>query len=53
MGSCCFMGIKFHLYKMNKFQGLYLVEMVPEKLWMEVHNIVQEAVTKIIPKSFL
>ena len=38
---------------MNKFQGLYLVEMVPEKLWMEVHNIVQEAVTKIIPKSFL
>ena len=38
---------------MNRFQGLYLVEMVPEDLWMEVHNIVQEAVTKIILKSFL
>ena len=24
---------------------------VPEELWMEVHNIVQEAVTKIIPKK--
>ena len=32
---------------MTRFQGLYLVEMVPKELWMEVHNIVQEAVTKI------
>ena len=36
---------------MNRFQGLYLVEMVPEELWMEVHNIEQEAETKIIPKK--
>ena len=24
---------------------------MPEELWMEVHNIVQEAVTKTIPKK--
>ena len=24
---------------------------MPEELWMEVHNMVQEAVTKIIPKK--
>ena len=28
-----------------------LVDRVPEELWMEVHNIVQEAVTKTIPKK--
>ena len=26
-----------------------LGDRVPEKLWMEVHNIVQEVVTKTIP----
>ena len=35
----------------NKFKGLDLVDKVPEELWMEVCNIVQEAVTKIIPKK--
>ena len=29
---------------MNRFQGLDLVNSVPEELWMAVHNIVQEAV---------
>ena len=24
---------------------------MPEELWMEIHNIVQEAVTKTIPKK--
>ena len=24
---------------------------MPEELWMEVHNIIQEAVTKTIPKK--
>ena len=28
-----------------------MIERVPEALWMEVHNIVQEAVIKIIPKK--
>ena len=35
----------------NRFKGLDLIDRVPEELWMEVHNIVQEAVTKIIPKK--
>ena len=35
----------------NRFKGLGLIERVPEKLWMEVHNIVQEAVIKTILKE--
>ena len=30
----------------NRFKGLDLVDQVPEELWMEVCNTVQEAVTK-------
>ena len=33
------------------FKGLDLVDRVPEELWMEVHNTVQEARTKTIPKK--
>ena len=36
---------------MNRFKGLNLVDRVPEELWMEVHNIVQEVVTKTISKK--
>ena len=36
---------------MNRFKGLNLVDRVPEELWTEVCNIVQEAVTKTIPKK--
>ena len=35
----------------NRFKGLDLLERVPEKLWMETHDIVQEAVIKTIPKK--
>ena len=35
----------------NRFKRLDLVDRVPEELWMEVHNIVQEAGTKNIPKK--
>ena len=35
----------------NKFKGLDLVDRVPEKLWVEVHDILQEAVIKTIPKK--
>ena len=35
----------------NRFKGLDLVNMVPEELWTKVPNIVQEAVTKAIPKK--
>ena len=36
---------------MNRFKGLDLVDRVPEELWTEVDNIVQEAVDKAIPKK--
>ena len=35
----------------NRFKGLDLVGRVPEELWTEVCDIVQEAVTKTIPKK--
>ena len=35
----------------NRFKGLYLIDRVPEELWMEVRDIVQEAVIKVIPKK--
>ena len=35
----------------NRFKGLDLIDRVPEELWMEVHDIVQEAVTKTITKK--
>ena len=35
----------------NRFKELGLIDRVPEKLWTEVHNIVQEAVIKTIPKE--
>ena len=34
----------------NKSKGLDLIDRVPEELWMEVHDIVQEAMIKTIPK---
>ena len=36
---------------MGRFKGFKLVNCVTEELWMEVHNIVQELVIKIIPKK--
>ena len=35
----------------NRFKGLHLIDRVPEKLWAEVHDIVQEGVIKTIPKK--
>ena len=35
----------------NRFKGLDLIDRVPEELWMEVRDIVQEAVIKTIPKK--
>ena len=35
----------------NRFKGLDLMDRVPEELWMEVYDIVQEAVIKTIPKK--
>ena len=35
----------------NRFKGLDLIERVPEELWTEVQDNVQEAVVKTIPKK--
>ena len=35
----------------NRFKGLDLIDRVPEELWTEVPNIVQETMIKIIPKK--
>ena len=33
----------------NRFKGLYLIDRVPDDLWMEVCDIVEETGIKIIP----
>ena len=35
----------------NRLKELDLIDKVPEELWMEVPNTVQEAVIKTIPKK--
>ena len=35
----------------NSLKGLDLTDRVPEDLWTEVHNIVQETTIKTIPKE--
>ena len=35
----------------NRLKGLDLIDRVPDKLWMEVHDIVQETEIKTIPNG--
>ena len=35
----------------NRFKGLDLIDRVPDELWMEVHDMVQETGIKTIPKK--
>ena len=35
----------------NRFKGLEMIQRVPEELWVEVNEIVQEAVIKTISKK--
>ena len=35
----------------NKLKGLYLIDRVPEELWMEVRDTVQKVMIKTIPKE--
>ena len=35
----------------NRFKGLDLIDRLPEELWTELHDIIQEAVIKTIPKK--
>ena len=45
--------IPYHytLEETNRFKGLDMIDRVPEELWTEVCNIVQETVIKTIPKK--
>jgi len=35
----------------NRFKGLELIDRVPEKLWMEVHDTVEEIGIKMTPRK--
>ena len=35
----------------NRFKGLDLIDRVPDELWTEVHDIVQDTGIKAIPKK--
>ena len=35
----------------NRFKGLDLIDRVPDELWMQVHDIVQETGINTIPKK--
>ena len=35
----------------NRIKGLDVIDRVPDELWMEVHDIVQEPGIKTIPKT--
>ena len=35
----------------NRFKAIDLIDSVPEEIWTEVHDIVQVAVIKTIPKK--
>ena len=35
----------------NRFKGLYLIDRMPDELWNEVHDIVQQTGIKAIPKK--
>ena len=41
-------GADYTVEVTNRFKGLYLTDRVPEELWTEVRDIVQEAVIKAI-----
>ena len=35
----------------NRFKGVDMIDRMPKELWMEVHDIVQEAVIKTITRK--
>ena len=35
----------------NRFMGLDVIDRVPDELWMEVHDIVEQTGSKTIPKK--
>ena len=49
--SSCQIPYDYTVEVTNGFKGLDIMDRVPKELWTEVHNIVQEAVIKTIPKK--
>ena len=49
--DCCLNQIPYEyiVEVRNRFKGLDLIDGVPNELWMEVHDIVQETGIKTIP----
>ena len=45
------MPYDFTVETTNRFKGLDLIDRMPEELWTEVEDTVEEAVFKIIPKK--
>ena len=43
--------IEYTVEVRNRFSGLDLIDRVPEELWMEVHDTVQETGIKTIPQE--
>ena len=43
--------VQLHSGVASIFKGLDLVDKEPEELWMDIFNIVQDAVAKIIPNK--
>ena len=43
--------MNIHREVTNRFKGLDLIDRVPDKLWTEVHEIVEETRIKTIPKK--
>ena len=41
----------YTVYVTNRFKGLDRIVRVPEELWMEIQDIVQEVVIRTIPKK--
>ena len=49
--NCCFLTFYDYTVEVtNRFKGLDLIDIVPEELCTKVHDIIQEAVIKTIPK---
>ena len=44
-------GYDYTVEMTKRFKGLGLIDRVPEELWTEVHNVVQEVVIETIPKK--
>ena len=47
----CQIPYNYTVEVISRFKGFDLIDRIPEELWMEVHDIVQEAVIKTILKN--